>query len=397
MTDRWLSAERRRPFDTAAGPLVRFAAHDGGGWFRLTVASFSLDGWCDATLLSEVLADYTGRLRGAPPDLPTPDVEYRDFVAAERAAIGSPRCQEFWRGELAGARPAPVPRWSRTRPSDPAGRRHQVPLDDRLTALLPDRAAQLGVGLKHVLLGAHLGVLGGLTAAADIVTGLQVNGRPERAGADRTIGMFNNILPLRARVRGGSWAELIRWASQAEARLAPHRRFPLVELNRRYQAARLFDTLFVFTHFHAYQRLSGPAGVAVSGLYAPDQTYVPLTAHANVDAWSGELGCSGVRPARVRAGPGREIGERYAAALVRHRRASGPVPLDLPGRRQPAGAGQRTRRPPRRTAGGRRDAELDRLCPAERPVRGRRRRCWPATAVRRRDPRGGGSGADGTR
>ncbi len=313
----WLAAERRRRFDTGTGPLVRFAAHDLGGSFRLTVSSFGLDGWCDATLLTELLSDYAGRLRGAPPRLAAPRTTYRAFVAAELAAIDSPAHRRFWRDELAGARPTRLPRDCRPGAGDATVRRYLVPLPSAVEDGMVDRARSLGVSVKHVLLAAHVQVLAAATGRAEVVTGLQMNGRPERADGDRVIGMFNNIVPLRLRLAGLDRLALVHAVARAEARLTPYRRYPLVEAQRRYGAAKLFDTLFVYTHFHAYQRLSTMDDIRVSGLYAPDQTYLPLTAHGNVDAWSGrprlllEFDPREFTEDRVR-----EIGGDYADALA---------------------------------------------------------------------------------
>jgi len=301
---RWLAAERIRPFDTAAGPIVRFTAHDGDDMFRLTVSSFGLDGWCDATLLTELLTEYAGEAPQAP------RVEYRAFIALERAAIASAADHAFWQAELAGAQATSVPRWPLTASDE---RRHFVEVPPGLVEV----AAQLGAGLKHVLLAAHLHVLSELAGRRDIVTGLQVNGRPESVDGDRVIGMFNNIVPLRSTVGGGTWADLVEQAAGHEARLGPHRRFPLVEAQRRFGAADLFDTLFVFTHFHAYRALTEATGLQVYGLHAPDQTYLPLTAHANVDAWSGQIRLLlEFDPRQFGRDQVAEIGRRYTAALT---------------------------------------------------------------------------------
>jgi nonribosomal peptide synthetase protein BlmVI len=168
-----------------------------------------------------------------------------------------------------------------------------------------------------------------LAGRRDIVTGLQVNGRPESVDGDRVIGMFNNIVPLRSTVDGGTWAELVEQAASHEARIGPHRRFPLVEAQRRFGAADLFDTLFVFTHFHAYRALTG-----ITGLHAPDQTYLPLTAHANVDAWSGQVRLLlEFDPREFGRDQVAEIGTRYAealAAIVAAPHAARPVAAEPP-------------------------------------------------------------------
>ncbi|WP_091283757.1 non-ribosomal peptide synthetase [Micromonospora haikouensis] len=334
----WLAAERHRLFDTATGPLVRFTAHDNGATFRFTVSSFALDGWCDATLLTEILADCglsapapagvvdpgggADGLRPAGPaaghsdsacsDPPAP--EYRDFVAAEQAAIRSAEHRRFWAGELAGARPTRIPRGSAG--TGGTQRRHVVPVPPNVAASIPGLAHRLNAGVKHVALAAHVAVVRALAGTDDVVTGLQANGRPERPGGDTTVGMFNNILPLRVAASEQSWGELVRSMRRAEARLAPYRRYPLVEAQRRFGAARLFDTLFVFTHFHLYDRFAAITGVPLGDLHAPDQTYLPLTTHVHL---SGPERRPTVLleydPREFGTGQVEAIADRYAVAL----------------------------------------------------------------------------------
>lgn len=285
----WLRSERKRSFDPAAGLLVRFTAHDGGAGFRLTVSSFALDGWCVATVLTEIIREYGALRGGGLSPVTAPAATYREFVALERAAQHDPAHRAFWESELAGSRPSKVPRRQVPRPTAGQVWQHRevveipAPVRDRLVAL----ATELGVGLKHVLLGVHLRVLRALTGEAEVITGLETNGRPERYDGDRVVGVFNNILPLRHRVDGGSWADLAQAAYAAEARISPFRRYPLAQAQRTFQAAGLFDTLFVFTHFHLYRQVAGPDGTVLSDLQAPDQTYVPLTAHFHLDALAG--------------------------------------------------------------------------------------------------------------
>ncbi|WP_405059149.1 condensation domain-containing protein [Kribbella sp. NBC_01505] len=285
---RWLREESRRRFDTMSGPLVRFTAHDTGTSFRFTVSSFGLDGWSDTTLVAEVLSDYAAAGRGRVLPLAPPRSEYRGFVAAERAATRSAGHRLFWEEELAGARPSIVPRWPDypTGATDASQHRHVVALEDALADRLRALAATLEVGLKHVLLAAHLSVVRALTGRDEVVTGVMANGRLEHPEGDRVVGLFNNAVPLRLSLGEGSWADLVRLAHRAELRVTPFRRYPLVEAQRQFGAARLFNTLFVYTHFHLYEQLLGGAELEVFDLHAPDQTYLPLTSHFNVDAWS---------------------------------------------------------------------------------------------------------------
>nr|AGS49672.1 long-chain-fatty-acid--CoA ligase [uncultured bacterium esnapd14] len=275
-------AERKTPFDVTAGPLIRFRVHPRGEHgFQLAVVSFALDGWCTATVLTELLTDYGARLSGRAAGLSAPPCGYADFVALEREAMHSPATQEFWARELADAQPCRLP--------SPAARERgeDVSLTRRITVPVAVETAEalrrVGVPLKTLLLAAHLRVVRLMTGRPEVITGLEVNGRPEMAGGDRVIGVFNNIVPLRVRVEG-SWRQLVHAADAAQRRIAPHRRYPLARLDRG-----LFDTMFVYTHFHIYRELSHVDNVELLGGDAPDRTYVPLTAHFNADAATGAL------------------------------------------------------------------------------------------------------------
>ncbi|EIC67545.1 non-ribosomal peptide synthetase [Mycobacteroides abscessus] len=292
--DRWFEAERTRELDIGNGPLVRFTAHSGLDGFRFTVTSFGLDGWCVATVLTEVLRGYQAACEGQPTGQETLRAGYPDFVILEQRAINSEQQQRFWAHELAGAQACLLPRWpgGAAAPTGeqaaPAGpQRHITEVEPATYDALRVLAASLGVGLKHVLLAAHLGVVGALTGCADVLTGLECNGRPERPDGDRIVGVFNNIVPLRMRPDAQpSWAALAQAVHAAEVRISDFRRYPYTRMHREHAVGALLDTLFVFTHFHLYQQLQG---IEISGLRAPDQTYMPLTAHFNVDAWSGQL------------------------------------------------------------------------------------------------------------
>ncbi|MFD5823956.1 amino acid adenylation domain-containing protein, partial [Lentzea sp. NPDC060358] len=315
----WMAAERKRHFDLDHGPLVRFTAHDHGSGFRFTVSSFALDGWCTALVLTEILHAYRAAARGETWHRAPLRTGYADFVALERAAMSSPQDKAFWATELQGAPPSTLPQ----RATESATRhpvlqqRTVLEVDDDVRDALSALATELGVGLKHVLLGVHLRVVRALTGVEDTVTGLETNGRPEQLDGDRVVGVFNNILPLRVTVPAdATWADLARSAYAAERRTSPHRRYPLVALNREFGASALFDTLFVFTHFHLYREVSAVEEMRVSDLQAPDQTYVPLTAHFNVDAGSGRLRLLlEADPAKVPAEQVDEIGALFTAAL----------------------------------------------------------------------------------
>src|SRR5262249_36982304 len=121
------------------------------------------------------------------------------------------------------------------------------------------------------------------------LTGLLINGRPEKADGERILGAFLNTVPLRMKLSGATWADLARRAFAAENELLPFRRYPIQELQRVHGAEQLFDTVFNYTHFHVVDRLRGIDGLRVLDVDGTEQTYYPLTVQFNMDHLSSRL------------------------------------------------------------------------------------------------------------
>ncbi len=87
-------SEKLRPCDLARPPLLRFQVHRrADDRFQLTMAENHAvwDGWSLHATLAEIFEDYAALRRGvAPPERPALSLRFRDFVALEREAIGSP-------------------------------------------------------------------------------------------------------------------------------------------------------------------------------------------------------------------------------------------------------------------------------------------------------------------
>ncbi|WP_326640465.1 amino acid adenylation domain-containing protein [Streptosporangium sp. NBC_01755] len=97
-------AEARRPFDLAAGPvlrvqLARLAADD--HVLVLAVHHIAFDEWSMGVFLGELDALYQARLADLPDPLPPLPAGYDEVVAAERAVDPAPALA-YWRGALAG-------------------------------------------------------------------------------------------------------------------------------------------------------------------------------------------------------------------------------------------------------------------------------------------------------
>ena len=140
-------------------------------------------------------------------------------------------------------------------------------------------ANEAGIPIKSVLLTVHLKAMSIITGKDDVVTGMVFNGRPETVGGEKEFGLFLNTLPVRFRIPPGEWIDLIHAVFRLEREIMPHRRFPMPEIMKRQKRGRLFDTVFNFTHFHAYENLESleEKDVAVLGRGGFGKVSLPIS------------------------------------------------------------------------------------------------------------------------
>jgi amino acid adenylation domain-containing protein len=293
----WFEAERTSPFEWGRAPLMRIHVHLRGEdslQFNLSFHHAILDGWSMASMLTELFRGYLARLGGAGGDAalpPPPSVSFGDFVALERRAIESEESREFWQRSLSGAPAARLPRWPSGDVDAPRGARGEraFNVEPEVVEGLQRFAQRLGVPLKSVLLAAHMRVLALLCGGADVTTGVVFNGRPEEDDGERVLGLFLNTLPLRARLGGGTFEELVRAVFETERGLLAHRRFPLAELQRMAGRAGLFETLFNYTHFHVYDNVPRLEGVEILDSRSSTETNFTFEANFNLEALGSRL------------------------------------------------------------------------------------------------------------
>ncbi|WP_174783512.1 non-ribosomal peptide synthetase [Dolichospermum sp. UHCC 0352] len=258
--DAWIEQEKKRHFDWGVPPLLRFYVHRRTSeTFNLTLSFHHsiLDGWSEASLLTELLQQYLYLLgKDVLPLSAPPTITFRDFVALEQTTLHTQECQKYWQKQLSDIIITKLPRWSK---SNAATKNCDLPvsISSRVSQGLKQLSKATGIPLKSVLLAAHLRVLSLLTNQTDIITGLVSNGRLEDTDGEKVLGLFLNTLPLRLKLLGGSWIDLVRQTFDAERECLPWRRYPLAELQRTFGGQPLFETAFNFVHFHVYQSIIG--------------------------------------------------------------------------------------------------------------------------------------------
>ncbi|NMG08551.1 non-ribosomal peptide synthetase [Brasilonema sp. UFV-L1] len=287
----WIKAEKRRNFDWSSPPFIRFFIHrltDQSFYLTFSCHTSILDGWSKACLLTELLHHYYALLNGKGNTIePPPTITYRDFVALERSTLQSQECQDFWTQKLADCVTTRLARWVAHRTTDnPEIGFLDVPISAELSEKLQKLARRAEVPLKNVLLAAHVRVMSLLSGESDVLTGLESNGRLEEADGEKTLGIHLNTVPLRLKLMGGTWLELVRQVFEAERELLPFRRYPYADLHQlvgRQALQPLVETVFNYTHFHVYESLQGFKDLEILGARGFGETHFTLRSEFNLN------------------------------------------------------------------------------------------------------------------
>ncbi|HYW05467.1 MAG TPA: AMP-binding protein, partial [Longimicrobium sp.] len=248
--------------------------------FLFTCHHAIVDGWSVPILWTEWMALYREETGGIPADLP-PAPRFRDYVAW-MLRHDPADAEAFWRAELAGMAPTPLPL------APPAGdvapgfalERRMVSraLWDRLHAF----ARGYAVTPATLVLGAWTLLLARYAGEDEAVCGIAISGRPaEVAGVDRMVGMFVNALP--ARVPVPPEQPVREWLARLQEHTADIREHGYVKLNSVREwvglphETPLFDTLMVFENFPWGSDGETTSGLRVSTINHVDRTSFPLT------------------------------------------------------------------------------------------------------------------------
>ncbi len=250
--------EAERPFDLAAGPLlravlVRLAPEEHVVLF--TLHHIIADGWSMGVLVREVAALYRAALLGAPADLPPLAVQFRDFAVWQREWLSGEVLAAqlaWWRERLAGAPALLELPADRPRPSVQRFRGHRRPLD--LAQGLGVRALGSRVGATPfmTLLAAFQLLLSRLSGQEDVTVGSPIAGRG-RSEVEGLIGFFVNTLALRSNRSGGlAFVDLLGEVRETTLDAYAHQDLPFERLVEELRPGRdlayapLFQVMFVF-------------------------------------------------------------------------------------------------------------------------------------------------------
>jgi non-ribosomal peptide synthetase component F len=262
--------EAARPFDLAAGPLlratlVRLAEED--HVVMLTMHHIVTDGWSNSVLIREVAASYTAYLNGGPSSLPELPIQYADFAHWQRSWLRDEMLEEqlsYWRQRMMDAPPILELPLDRPRPAVQSfhGKSQSITLTKTLSERLKALCKQENVTTFMLMLAAFKALLYYYTQQEDIVvsTGIATRNRRE---IENLIGYFVNTLVLRTDLSGSpSFRQLLRRVREVTLGAFDHQDLPLETLVEALQPARnpgispLFQVMFVLQNVAAEEQES---------------------------------------------------------------------------------------------------------------------------------------------
>nr|QEO74560.1 condensation domain-containing protein [uncultured bacterium] len=202
--ERLMGEDALRPFDLAAGPLLRAALirlEEERHLCLVNTHHIVSDGWSLGVLLDELNALYESFSKGLPSPLPELEIQYADYVAWQRGWLRGEVLEaelEYWRRRLGGAptllelgtaRPGRTLRTLR-------GARRPVSFPEGLTRALREFSWREGATLFMTLMAGFHALLHRYTGQGDILVGTPVAGRGQ-VELEPLIGFFVNMIPIR--------------------------------------------------------------------------------------------------------------------------------------------------------------------------------------------------------
>ena len=255
---RSVTAEARRPFDLAQGPLVRgtvLSLGDEDHVGMLTMHHIISDGWSSGILARELATLYVTFCAGASSPLPTLPIQYADFAHWQRQWLQGEVLESqiaYWKEQLAGAQTSIDLPMDHPRPAAQTfrGARQSLVLPKHLQEGFKALSGQEHVTQFMAFLAAFTILLHRYTSQDDLLVGTPVANR-NRLETEGLIGFFVNTLVLRIDLSDNpSFRELLRRVREVCLGAYAHQELPFDRVVEELHAARdlsrnpLFQVMF---------------------------------------------------------------------------------------------------------------------------------------------------------
>jgi amino acid adenylation domain-containing protein len=278
--------EAARPFDLAAGPMVRgqiVRLADDEHILLLTMHHIVSDAATRGILQRELMTLYSAFTRGRPSPLAELAVQYADYAHWQRTWLAGEVLAKqlaYWKQHLDGAPTALALPTDRPRPplQSHRGERRTITLPKALLAGLKELSRREGMTLFMTLLAAVYAMLHRYTGQADILIGTPVLNRQRREIED-LIGFFVNTLVLRARPAGDvAFRDLLQEVRESCLGGYAHQDIPFERLmqeltpDRDLSRSPLFQVMFTLESIAATRGGGAANGVRARAVNAPTTT-----------------------------------------------------------------------------------------------------------------------------
>lgn len=271
----YLSADRKRGFDLAKGPLMRLALlqiDENAHYFAWSHHHALMDGWSMPLLLKEVLFCYETLAQGKSPYLP-PARPYREYINWLQKQDPS-GAEAYWRELLRGLEAPTHLIYDPFASEKSSNLEEEVHLSKELTTSLGVLARRERLTISTLIQAAWALLLSRYSGEQDVLFGATVSGRPaDLAGAESIIGLFINTLPVRVPVPPD--ALLVEWLRQIQEQAVATRQFEysaLTQIQEWSEIPRgtpLFESILVFENYPVEDSLKSalpqPAGSGKEG------------------------------------------------------------------------------------------------------------------------------------
>ncbi|MCF5617490.1 non-ribosomal peptide synthetase, partial [Pseudomonas syringae] len=188
---------RHHRLDLAQAPLMRLVHADDPSSGEVTAILLFHHLVLDNTAMELVSREMQALLSDQPDALTTP-VPYRNYVAQVRLSNDNAAHEAFFSEMLGDVDEPTLPFGVQdVRDDGSAIDEDRRTLDNALASRLREQARQLGASAASLMHVAWARVLGVLANRSDVVFGTVLLGRMSGEGAERTLGVFINTLPLR--------------------------------------------------------------------------------------------------------------------------------------------------------------------------------------------------------
>jgi amino acid adenylation domain-containing protein len=253
--------EAKRPFDLAAGPLLRAALvrlNEDEHVLLLSMHHIVSDAWSMEILVRELSTLYTAFVAGKPSPLPELPLQYADFAAWQRQWLQGEVLEaemSYWTEQLSGVTPLELPT---DHPRPPVqtfqGATQGILVPAALSEDLKQLSQREGVTLFMTLLAAFQVLLARYSGQSDISVGTPTANRTHTE-LEGLIGFFVNTLVLRSDLSGNpSFREVLARVRDVALTAYAHQDAPFERLVEVLQPERdlsrspLFQVVFNLQH-----------------------------------------------------------------------------------------------------------------------------------------------------